>query len=358
MADASQRTEKPTPRRLERARKEGRFPSSKEALASAMFAVAGWLILAYFTEWMGGLRQASRFLFTQAYAETLSLRDALRLLQFVLLGQLAPLLVGGAAVFAAGLGAQAAITGMGFAGSKLAPDFTRLNPLSRLKGLLPQNGLAAAQAIALLAVFGALLWTHFEAWLPAILRMPAQPVPAALGLSAQFMEELLRQAILIFALWGALDFARARWRYAKELRMSKQEIREEMKESEGSPEIKQKIRKLQRDAARRRMMQQVPKATAVVVNPTHYAVALRFDSASMAAPTVVAKGRNYLARRIREIALANEVPIIENPPLARSLYATVEVGQEIPAALYRAVAEVLAYLFRLRQTATAGRAGR
>src|SRR5690242_14427258 len=132
-----------------------------------------------------------------------------------------------------------------------------------------------------------------------------------------------------------------------DLRMTKQEIKDEMKESDGSPQVKAKIRSLRRDQARRRMMQAVPTATAVIVNPTHFAVALLYKPESMAAPLVVAKGKNYLALRIRQKAVENQVPIIENPPLARALYSSVDVGQEIPPQLYRAVAEILAYIFKL-----------
>ena len=133
----------------------------------------------------------------------------------------------------------------------------------------------------------------------------------------------------------------------KKLKMSKQEIRDEHKEVEGNPQTKMRIRRMQRDLSRRRMMQEVPHATAVIVNPTHYAVAIRYQMETMAAPKVVAKGRNYLAQRIRQLAVENQVPVVENPPLARSLYKSVEVGQEIPAHLFRAVAEILAYIYRL-----------
>jgi flagellar biosynthetic protein FlhB len=132
-----------------------------------------------------------------------------------------------------------------------------------------------------------------------------------------------------------------------QLRMSKQEIKDEHKEMDGNPQTKMRIRRIQRDLARKRMMQNVPKATAVIVNPTHYAVALRYEPESMVAPVIVAKGKNYLALRIRQIALDNQVPLIENPPLARGLYAAADIGQEIPPHLYKAVAEILAYIFRL-----------
>jgi flagellar biosynthetic protein FlhB len=133
----------------------------------------------------------------------------------------------------------------------------------------------------------------------------------------------------------------------RELMMSKQQIKEEMKEVEGNPQIKMQIRRLQRDLARRRMMQEIPTATAVIVNPTHFAVAIRYHVDSMAAPKVVAKGKNYLALRIRQKATDHGIPIVENPPLAQALYKGVDVGQEIPAQFYKAVAEILAYIYRI-----------
>jgi flagellar biosynthesis protein FlhB len=141
---------------------------------------------------------------------------------------------------------------------------------------------------------------------------------------------------------------RSHRRYVADLRMSKQEMRDETKELEGNPQIKARIRRLQRDLLRRQMMKEVQTATAVVVNPTHYAVAIRYRMEVMAAPVVVAKGRNYMALRIREIATEHQVPLIENPPLAQTLYGSVKVGQPIPIHLYRAVAEILAYIYRLK----------
>lgn len=129
--------------------------------------------------------------------------------------------------------------------------------------------------------------------------------------------------------------------------MTKQEIREELKEQESSPHVKARIRRIQRDMSRRKMMQEIPNATAVIVNPTHYAVAIRYSVESGAAPKVIAKGKNYLAQRIRQRAIEHQIPIVENPPLARALYASADVGQEIPAHLYRAVAEILAYIYKL-----------
>jgi flagellar biosynthetic protein FlhB len=349
MSDASQRTEKPTPQKLEKARKEGRFAVSREALSATTFTVSIWLIISYLPAWLADMEKLWRFLLQQAFASDLSWRGALRLWEMIITQNFLPLLAAGAGVAIAGLGIQMAMTGFGFAGSKLAPDFSRLNPLPKIKEMPSQNMGQLMQALAMLTIFGAVVWVQMSGWIPSLVRLPLQQLPTALREIAETVQDLLKKAILVFALLGAADFIRQKMKFDKEMRMSKQEIRDEIKESEGSPQMKQRIRRLQRDAARRRMMQEVPKATAVIVNPTHYAVAIRFDMQAMAAPVVVAKGKNYLARRIREIAIANEVPIVENPPLARSLYKSVDVGREIPATLYRAVAEILAYIFRLSQ---------
>jgi flagellar biosynthetic protein FlhB len=161
------------------------------------------------------------------------------------------------------------------------------------------------------------------------------------------LQQLLWRAASLFLVFGAVGYFRQRRQYQNDLKMSKKDLRDEMKESEGNPQIKQRVRRLQRDMRRRHMMRNVPTATAVIVNPTHFAVAIKYSIESMTAPTVVAKGKNYLALRIRQRALENQVPIIENPPLAQALYKSVDVGQEIPAHLYRAVAEILAYIYKL-----------
>jgi flagellar biosynthetic protein FlhB len=170
---------------------------------------------------------------------------------------------------------------------------------------------------------------------------------AALVRISGTLESLLWRAASLFLIVGVADLVWQRHRYTKQLRMTKQEIQQETKEQQGNPHVKMRIRRLQRDLARRNMMKEIPKATAVIVNPTHYAVAIRYSLESSAAPKVVAKGRNYLAARIRAKAIENQVPIVENPPLAQALYKSVDVGQEIPAHLYRAVAEILAYIYRL-----------
>jgi flagellar biosynthetic protein FlhB len=203
------------------------------------------------------------------------------------------------------------------------------------------------QALVLLPVFGMAVYGVVKENLNAITAIPLEGVEQGARQMTESVKVLIWRAAAVFVVLGAFDFWRQRRRYTSDLKMSKQEIRDEMKELEGNPQIKARIRRLQREWLRRRMMQKVPTATAVVVNPTHYAVAIRYVLESMAAPVVVAKGQNYLALRIRQKAVEHQIPVIENPPLAQALYKTAEVGQEIPEHLYRAVAEILAYIYRL-----------
>ena len=184
---------------------------------------------------------------------------------------------------------------------------------------------------------------NFESYLS----LPLRSVTDGAALVGSSIQTLLWKASFVFVVFGAVDLLRQKRRYQNDLKMSKQDIRDEFKEVEGNPLMKQRIRRIRRDMARRRMMHEVPTATAVIVNPTHYAVALKYSMDAKGAPVVVAKGKNYLALRIRQKAVENQVPLIENPPLAQALYKSVDVGQEIPAQFYRAVAEVLAYIFKL-----------
>src|SRR5690606_24025638 len=157
------------------------------------------------------------------------------------------------------------------------------------------------------------------------------------GLSAVFtsVQQLLWRMAALVGLFGAVEFIRHRWIYHRDLSMTKQEVRDEQKQNEGDPHIKARVRRIRRDMLRRQMMQEVPTATAVIVNPTHYAVAIRYDIETMASPVVVAKGRNYIAAKIRQLAIENGVTIVENPPLARALFDSVEIGREIPPDFYR-----------------------
>lgn len=346
MADNGQRTEAPTPQRIRKARQEGRFPSSREFVFAVQFLA--WVVLLNSASvWFPAAASSFRRGLAAAFQKRESV-DAARLLgEAALPAEAAWLLAAGAAIAALGLLAHLGVTGFGFVPAKAAPDFQRLNPVNNLRELPRKNRDSLLAALLLLPLLLAALWWAVASRWNEFLRLPLLPLERGAAALGEAAGGLLWKGALILLAWGAADLLRQRRRYLADLRMTRQEVREEHRQSEGSPEVKARIRRLRRELLRRRMMAEVPRATAVIVNPTHYAVALRYDQNTMPAPRVVAKGKNWLALRIRDNALEHRVPVVENPPLARALYEQVEVGQEIPVGLYRAVAEVLAYVYRL-----------
>jgi len=347
MADKGQQTEKPTPRHIEKARREGRFATSRDLVAAVQFLAFVILLAVSGAGWFARLRINTRSLLAQAFGEDLSVTEVLRITHLVVFRDLLPLVLAGGILVAVTLTTQLVSTRFGLASEKLLPDFKRLNVISRLRELPRQNFTVFTQALLLLPLFGLAVYVVIKNNLEALVRLPLQSVEQGAGQLGGSIQDLFWKATLVFLVVGCFDFWRQHRRYLADLRMSKQEVREEVKETEGNPQIRARIRRLQRDLLRRQMMRQVPKATAVIVNPTHYAVAIRYRLEVSSAPTVVAKGKNYLALRIRQKAVENQVPVVENPPLAQALYKSTEVGQEIPVHLYRAVAEILAYIYRL-----------
>jgi flagellar biosynthetic protein FlhB len=347
MSQKDQRTEQPTQRRLEKARKEGQFPVSREFVSSVQFTIFVALVVAYAPGWFDQAKAVLAHITAYAFQPNLSLQTWIALLYGLATPVAQPLLMLGAALAISSLMVQLGTTRFGFATSRLALDLQRLDPFKRIAQLPQQNIPQLAQALILLPLFSLAVWAVASENLEIYLRLPLAGIEAGTARVAQSIRDLLWRAAGLFLLFGCIDYVRQRRRWMSELRMSRQDIRDEMKESEGDPQIKARIRRVGRDLLRRKMMREVDTATAVVVNPTHFAVAIRYLPAEMPAPKIVAKGKNYLALRIRERALNHQVPIVENPPLARALYKSAEIGQEIPAHLYRAVAEVLAYLYRL-----------
>jgi flagellar biosynthesis protein FlhB len=347
MPDRSGKTEQPTPRRVEKARREGQFLSAREFVAALQFIAFLALLGAGGAGWFSRFGQTTRRLFVQAFAGKFTTLDLSRFAWQIFWQHLFPLILAGLAVAAVTLAVRLGTTRFGFSLQRIAPDLKRLNPLTRLRELPRQNLPAVAEALILLPLFLLAVYAVAREKLDLFLTLPLATVSSGARLLGTSLMELFWKAAGLFLLFGAVDLFRQARRYRRDLRMSKQEIREELKDMEGNPQIKARVRRLQRERMRRQMMKEVPKATAVVVNPTHFAVALRYQMESMAAPLVVAKGKNYLALRIRQRAVEHQVPIVENPPLAQALYHSVEVGQEIPPQLYRAVAEILAYIFKL-----------
>ncbi len=347
MADRSGKTEDATPRRLQKARKDGQFPSAREFVAALQFLIFVGLLSAGGARWIVEFREIFRWLLGFAFTPEIRAQDITSLAWRVFGGALLPLATGGMALALATIAVRLATTRFGVSLKRLTPDAARFNPISRIRDLPRQNLASVVQAVVLLPLF---LWAAYaiaREKLELFLLLPLQTAEGGCALLGASVMDLLWKAGAVLAAFGAFDLFRQLRRYKQDLRMSRQEIRDEYKEIEGNPQIKGRIRRLQRDRARRQMMREIAKATAVVVNPTHFAVAIRYEMESMAAPVVLAKGKNYLALRIRARAVEHEIPIIENPPLAQALYKSAEVGQEIPPHLYRAVAEVLAYIFKL-----------
>ena len=347
MPDQGQRTEKATKRKLDKARREGQFPSSREFLASLQFVTFTALLASGGAPLLERLREVARYFLAAAFRTELTPHTIPRLYQESAGYVFRPLAWMGVCLVGVAACAQLASTRLGLAPSKLAPDIKRLNPLQKLRNVPGQNFASFAQALIFLPLLLGAVYAVARENLSAYAGLARQGLAPALYLLAGSIKSFLWRAAFLFAAIGLLDLLRVHRRQSKSLRMTKQEVRDEMKETEGDPQIKGRVRRIQRDLARRNMMKEIPNATAVIVNPTHYAVAIRYELESMAAPLVLAKGKNYLALRIRQIAVEHQVPIVENQPLAQALYNSADVGQEIPAHLYRAVAEVLAYIFKI-----------
>lgn len=347
MPDQSSKTEQPTEKRLKKAREEGEFPQAKDFIAALQFTFFLLLLGSGGQRWLMGFQSSMRALLRMAFTREVTAVDLTHIAWQLFWHHGMPLALAGMALALATLGLRLITTGFGFSFKKLSPDPARLNPISRLRELPRQNLSSLLQAALLLPVFLWAVYAIARDHIEAFLALPLASVESGSALVASSLLSLFWKAAGLFLVFGAVDLLRQLQRHRRELRMSKQDIKDEMKESEGNPLMKARIRRLQRDRARKQMMREVPTATAVIVNPTHYAVALRYQVESAGAPMVVAKGKDYLALRIRQKAIDHEVPIIENPPLAQALYKSAEVGQEIPPHLYRAVAEILAYIFKL-----------
>ncbi len=235
----------------------------------------------------------------------------------------------------------------------VAPNFGKLNPLSGIANVFSKRQMIdALKASAMGLVLGAAgAMFLYKAW-PHMVGLLAQPLPSAIHDVGMTLGEVLGSMLLVMAAFALIDWPLQRFMFMERMKMSHQEVKEEYKQQEGNGEVKARIRQRMREMASKRMLAAVPTADLVVMNPTHYAVALKYDEASMGAPRVVAKGLDLLALKIRDVATENRVPVLEAPPLARALYANTEVDMEVPVALYSAVAQVLAYVFQLRNALT------
>ena len=358
MASDQERTERATPKRREEARRRGQVAKSREASATAVYLAV--IVVLYFwgPTMLRTLLSVTRGVLAQAAALDVD-KGSLELLALQLLGRSA-LIVG--PLFAAGLAAAVLGNvlqfGFLFTGEALALDLNRLNPVEGFGRFFSKQALAE-MAKSLLKL-GAVAYLAFG----VVRREMGGDLPGLAGMDSWGITAYTARVsfgILVRVFWflvvlSVLDYAFQRWQYEERLKMTRQEVKDEYKQREGDPQVKARVRAIQREMARRRMLAEVPEADVVVTNPTRLAVALAYDPARAPAPRVVAKGADFLAEKIREVAREHGVPVVEDKPLARALYHGVKVGGLIPENLYRAVAEVLAYVYRLQGRGPAGHA--
>lgn len=346
--DHSQRTEEPTQKKLDDAVKRGDVVKSADVVSWAVLSTGAALIAFYGSAAAPFAEKLSLLL---ANAGTYGIDDGsvLALAQDVAASVAlfigVPLLI----VAAAAIGANMLQHPFVFTAEKLKWELSKLSPLKGFKRLFSGESLATyAKSVVKLVCIATAAYAVVRPELSGMERLVTLDPAALLAHSGAVSLKMLGAMLAVLGVFAVLDFVWQRSIYMRRMRMSRQEIKDEFKQTEGDPHVRAKIRQIRLDRAKKRMMAAVPTASVVITNPTHYAVALRYESGKMRAPVCVAKGVDALALRIREVAEENEVPIVENPPLARTLHASVEVDSEIPAEHYKAVAQVISYVMRLK----------
>lgn len=347
--EGQERTEEATPKKLREAREKGQIPRSRELNTLLMIVFCGVGLMLMGQHIVQGLNKAFEIGFVldrehvfDPYYLIQKLGDAvaeafLALVPFlvltVIIALVAPLFVGG----------------WGFSTEALMLKLDKLDPIKGMKRVFgPQGLMELVKALAKFSLVLLMVCVTLWFFVGDVLGLAAEPVDQGIRHAGEIIVWIFLLASSGLVLIAAVDVPFQLWNHARQLRMTKQEIRDEYKDTEGKPEVKRKIREAQAEMARRRMMTEVPKADVIITNPTHFAIALKYDPKTMAAPVVLAKGADLIAAEIRRIAVESKVPLMSSPALARSIYYTTEIGAEVPAGLYRAVAMVLAYVFQTK----------
>ena len=352
MAEESfqEKTEQATPKRKEEARKKGQVARSAELSSVAILAVslgALWSLGGY-------MYNRIRLLMVEVFTNGLSIeldpvtvKSHLFTWLSAFVGIVAPMMI---LLVVAAIVVNIAQVGVLISGQALMPKGERISPLSGIKRIFSKKGLVElAKGLFKVAIVAHLTYLTISSETVRMVGFMDMEVWQIFGISGGMILTLGFRVVLLLLLLAILDYAFQRWDYEKNLRMTRQEVREEVKQQEGDPLIRSRIRALQREMSQRRMMDDVSQADVVVTNPTHIAVALKYDPSGMDAPVMLAKGQRLVAERIKELARQANVPLVENKPLARALFKAVQVGQEIPEDLFRATAEVLAFVFGLKR---------
>ncbi|RKF19493.1 flagellar biosynthesis protein FlhB [Alginatibacterium sediminis] len=359
MADTDQeRTEDPTEKKLADARKEGQIARSKE-LGTAAVLISAAIAMMMFGSGLGkGLAEVMRLGFSLEREQLYDVNLLFATIKNMVSGLVAPLIGIMAVILFAAVAGNIALGGMNFSWKAAAPKPSKMSPLKGLKRMFGiQSLVELIKSIMKVFIIAGVVWWILDWQFKSILTLSLQSLPGSVYNALDMLSWMFLALVCSLLLITLVDVPYQIWNHAKQLKMTKQEIKDEHKNSEGNPEVKGRIRRLQMEMAARRMMSDIPTADVIVTNPTHYAVAIRYDQKGTGAPMVVAKGVDEVAMKIQEIARHYDVPIMAAPPLARSIYHTSKIGQEIPEGLYIAVAQILAYVYQLAQFKK-GRAGR
>jgi len=353
--DLGEKTEDATPKRLQDAREEGNVARSTDAAGALLLLGVTLMLLVALTPTLSGLRMYVEKTLGGESTESLVHTDFVRatLVDAFWYG----VRIAGPLLILAWLIAYASVfwqIGWLFSAKAIQPSLTKLNPISGFKRVF---GVAAVVKATLdsskVVVVLIVAFVSIAGMLDTIVLLPSLELMPALGRIGWMLFDLALRILAVLLLLGFIDFAWQRHKHKRDLRMSKTEVKEEMKQTEGDPETKRRRRRLQQQLAMQRLTSDVPRADVIVTNPEHMSIAIQYDGDKMHAPKVVAKGADYVALRIRYIAIQHKIPIVERKPLARALYRSVEVGQEIPPQFYQAIAEILAYVYRLAGKAPA-----
>jgi flagellar biosynthetic protein FlhB len=345
-----EKTEKATHKRRADARSKGQVAQSKE-ISSAMILMVSLGFFYFAGAWLfwnlsdlisGFYQNIDSFLIYDLNSARAFSRLVMNRLMAILLPFLLPIAI-------AGLVANILQVGFQIHTKAMEPKISKLNPISGMKRFVSLKSLVeVCKSILKILFIGSIAYLLVKNDMKAFPDLIHQEVGQILIFISKVSAKIAFYVCLALIILAALDFIYQRWQFEEDLKMTKQEVRDEQKQTHGDPKVKSRIRSMQLEMARRRMMEAVPEADVVITNPTHLAIALKFDADKMAAPQVLAKGAGHVAQRIKEIASEHKIPLVEDKPLARALYTLVELGDYIPAELYRAVAEVLAYVYRLK----------
>lgn len=346
------KTEAPTSRRREEAREEGRVAQSNDVTAAVVFLATLFVLKSAGPFMIDGLKNMMRVSLSSIHGTDLTI-DSLRgiLLSY---GMKAGIVCLPVLACCATVGLLANVLQVGFKVSPkaIAPDLNKLDPLKGMTRLFSvKSAVELLKSIAKVSVVAYFMYAFLQSEYPKFIDLADQPVTNSWQIMLDLCWKVMMRACVAMLVIGGLDYIYQKYTFEQSLKMTKQEVKDDHKRSDGNPEIKNAIRRRQYEAAKRRMIHDVVKADVVITNPTRIAIAIKYDPENMAAPIVVAKGQRLLAQKIKELAAANGVPIVENKPVARLLYKIAEVGQAIPEELYQAVAEILAYVYQIGERA-------